>query len=49
MRTLFLSMTLMVGLIGPIADPSATFAEESTNTQVPVSYTHLTLPTTPYV
>ena len=27
-------MTLMVGLIGPISDPSTTFAEESTNSQV---------------
>jgi len=34
MRTLFLTMTLMVGLIGPISDPSTTFAEESTNSQV---------------
>ena len=34
MRTMFLTMTLMVGLIGPISDPSATFAEESTNSQV---------------
>jgi len=34
MRTLFWTMTLMVGLIGPISDPSTTFAEESTNSQV---------------
>jgi imidazolonepropionase-like amidohydrolase len=27
-------MTLMVGLIGPISDPSTTFAEESTNSQI---------------